>query len=96
MPLSNEIKHTDAEEQARFIALSPERQSLEIWLNTRETNGHVADAITDIAALKTWREKELMPWMASVDKRLIGAAAVFAFILIMAPFVFAGLMKFGQ
>lgn len=95
MPLSNDIKHTDAEQQARFVSLTPEQQMLEIWLNTRETNGHVADAKRDIAALEAFRDDELKPWMASVDRRLIGAGAVIGFILVMAPFVFFALNKWG-
>lgn len=95
MPLSNEIKHTDAAQQARFVSLTPEQQSLEIWLNTRETNGAVADAKRDIAALEAFRDHELKPWMSSVDKRLNGAAAVIGFILVIAPFVFFALNKWG-
>jgi len=45
----SQIIHTDALQQARFAALTPEQQMLEIWLNTNETNGHVADAQRDIA-----------------------------------------------
>ena len=52
MPLSNEIKHTSAAQQARFAALTPEQQTLEIWLNGCETNGHVAEAFKDIASVR--------------------------------------------
>ena len=95
MRLSNEIKHTDAMQQAQFVQLTPEQQSLEIWLNTRETNGHVADAKRDIAALEAFRDNELKPWMASVDRKLAGAATVIAFILAAAPFVFFALTHWG-
>ena len=88
MSTLSEIKHTDAEQQARFVAMTTEQQMLEIWLNTRETNGHVADAMKDIAEINEWRADELKPWMANVDKKLIGAGAVLVFILLAAPFVF--------
>ena len=104
MLLAEPIKHTDAFSQARFVALTQEQQMLEIWLNTRETNGHVATALSQIADLEKarekdindlthWREDELYPWMTSVDKRLIGAAAVITFILAAAPFVFFALSQ---
>lgn len=86
--LGEEIKHTDAYEQARFVALTSEQQMLEIWLNTRETNGHVADAMRDIAELKEFRDEDLKPWMSGVDRKFIAAAAVIAFILAIAPVVF--------
>ena len=89
--MDRDVKHTDAREQATFVSLTPEQQMLEIWLNTRETNGHVADAMIAIAEINDWREKELKPWMAWVDKRLIAAGAVIAFILAAAPFVFYAL-----
>lgn len=40
--MGGESKHTDAAAQARFTDLTPAQQMLEIWLNTRETNGSVA------------------------------------------------------
>ena len=88
MTTLSEIKHTDAEQQARFVSMTSEQQMLEIWLNTRETNGHVADAMRDIGEINQWRADELKPWIESVDKKLIAAGAVLGFILIAAPFVF--------
>ena len=100
--LLSEITHTDAAQQARFAALTPEQQMLEIWLNTRETNGHVAEAKRDIAqsqidvaAIREWRDRELKAWMDSVDRKIVGATAIFAFILALAPFVFFTLNKWG-
>lgn len=49
--------HTNAAEQRRFLAMSQQEQMLEIWLNGRETNGHVAD-------LYVWKEKEVTPQLA--------------------------------
>ena len=54
-----EIIHTDAREQARFAAQTPDQQIFEVWLNTRETNGHVAAAMRDIAALSDATQREI-------------------------------------
>ena len=40
--------HTDAIEQAKFLALTQDEQLLQIWLNGRETNGNVAEAFRQI------------------------------------------------
>ena len=45
------VKHVDAADQARFSAQTQEQQLLEIYINARETNGHIADAIVEIDAL---------------------------------------------
>lgn len=50
MPL-REVKHTDADELRRFRALTTEEKLEEIFLNGRETNGGLADAIREIARL---------------------------------------------
>jgi hypothetical protein len=70
------LDHTDARDQARFRALPTEEQMLEIWLNTRETNGHVAETMRDVHELQMWRTDELIPWMATVDRKLISAATL--------------------
>lgn len=106
MLLAEPIKHTDAIQLARFNAMTADEQIREIWLNTRETNGHVAEAMRDIAHLEElrekdrteltrWREGVIEPWMAAVDKRLIAAASVIAFILTMAPVLFFVLGKYA-
>ena len=83
-----EVKHTAAADERRFEALPVDAKLKEIWLNGRETNGHVADALRDISKMNEWRTETVEPWMKSVDKRLIGAAAIIVFILTAAPFVF--------
>lgn len=75
-----DVEHTDADEQRRFMALPADEQMLEIFLNGRETNGHVADVMRDTAELKEWR--------VTVDRKLVAAAAVLSFILAAGPFVF--------
>ena len=47
-----DVVHTDAAEQRRFMALPLPEQMLEIFLNGRETNGHVADVQRDIVRLE--------------------------------------------
>lgn len=48
--MADEFKHTDAAEMEDFLGKPQASQLLEIWLNGRETNGHVADAFDRIAA----------------------------------------------
>lgn len=48
--MADEFKHTDASEMDAFMAKNQASQLLEIWLNGRETNGHVGDAFDRIAA----------------------------------------------
>ena len=48
--MADEFKHTDAGEMEDFLSKNQTAQLLEIWLNGRETNGHVADAFSRIAA----------------------------------------------
>lgn len=84
------IAHTDAVEQAKFLALKPDEQLLQIWLNGRETNGSVADAVRDIAALKDKQEIHDAR-LIKLETRYAIAAAVLAFILVVAPFLFWGL-----
>ena len=88
MRLLTELQHTDARELAIFEALPTDQKLREIWLNGKETNGHVAQAMRDIEGIKDWRDEELKPWMSGVDKKLIGAGAVVFFILGAAPIVF--------
>ena len=67
MPLAREIKHTDAEQQARFAALTTDQKLLEVWLNTRETNGAVAQAFHDIETVRTELAEALKLVRADVD-----------------------------
>lgn len=94
MTLSGEITHTDAGEQTRFALLTTDQKLLEIFLNGRETNGHVADVMERTAALERFREAELKPWMQGVDRKMIAWGAIVAAILFLAPFVFAVLLKY--
>lgn len=48
----DEVQHTDARELAAFEALGVDAKLREIWLNGRETNGKVAEAMRDIAAIQ--------------------------------------------
>lgn len=59
-----EFKHTDAAEQEAFLGKTQASQLLEIWLNGRETNGHVAEAFRQIAA--QGREMQKM-WVSLSD-----------------------------
>jgi hypothetical protein len=83
-----DVTHTDAHDLARFEALTIPEQLREIWLNGRETNGNVADALRDIADIKHWRGATLQPWMQTIDRKVWQAGAVGAFLLVMAPIVF--------
>ena len=82
---NHELQHTDASQQERFRSLTPEQQTMEIWLNTRETNGHVATAIRDIQEIQHWRKQELDAWMKGVERKLVAASAVTAFVLVLVP-----------
>ena len=93
-----DLEHTDATQQARFKSLAQEEQMMEIWLNTRETNGHVAAAVRDIHELKEarhedllWRAKELQPWMVSVDRRFLIASTVVGVAVFLLPLVMSAL-----
>lgn len=46
--MADDFKHTDAAAMDTFMAKSQASQLLEIWLNGRETNGHVAEAFRQI------------------------------------------------
>lgn len=81
------LEHTDAIQQARFKALSPDDQLMEIWLNTRETNGHVADAVRDISELRQFRDAELKPWMTTVDRRFLVLTTVGSVVMFLVPIV---------
>ena len=87
-----EVKHTDAIEQAKFLALSPEQQALMIWLNGNETNGAVADALRDIAALALNIQKHDAR-LTALEHWQIKAASVIGASIIAAPFFFYGLTK---
>ena len=76
----DEIKHTDAVEQARFAAQTMEQQMLDIWLNTRETNGHVAAVIRELNDLK--------PKVARHERLFYVAAAIVTALVAGGPFIF--------
>ena len=88
MLLSEGVKHTDAAQQARFAQLTQEQQLLEIWLNGRETNGHVADAMRDIAVLKETIANKIEPRVAKVERIYLIFAGIGAAAIVVAPFVF--------
>ena len=74
------VQHTDAHELAEFEKLTIPEQLREIWLNGRETNGHVADAMRDIGEMK--------PRPVKVERWQIGMAAIIAFLIAVGPAVF--------
>ena len=83
-----ERKHTDAAEQRRFLAMTTQEQLLEIFLNGRETNGHVADL--------TKRADEMEPVVKRHERYFIGFAAIVAAIIFGAPFLFWGLEQLSK
>ena len=90
----SDVKHTDAHDLALFETLPIDAKLREIWLNGRETNGHVADAVRDIAALEivvTTTNDDHDGRLTKIEHREIRRQAVTAAILIAAPFVFFGL-----
>lgn len=85
--MADDVKHTDAVEQAKFLALKPDQQLLQIWLNGRETNGSVGTAIRDIKTLDITsqvHDKRL----GRVERIIIGATAVVLFLMAVGPIVF--------
>ena len=82
-----DLEHTDATQQARFKSLAPDEQMMEIWLNTRETNGHVASALRDTHDLKDFRDNELKPWMTTVDRRFLIATTMGSLAMLLVPIV---------
>ena len=50
--MADEVVHTDAAEQERFLSLPLGKKLLEIHINGRETNGSVAEALRRIAKLE--------------------------------------------
>ena len=86
------VRHADAVEQAKFLALRPDEQLLEIWLNGRETNGSVADVIaaqarTDQSCVQHDRRLERL------ERWQIAAAAVVAAAGFMWPVLVFGLAR---
>ena len=76
-------EHTDWEAQRAFLGLPPDQQLLQIWMNGRETNGHVSEAVERISTLEqSARERERR--LSTVEKFVIGVSAVGAF-LVLAP-----------
>jgi len=82
--------HTDFVDQAKFMALKPDEQLLQIWLNGRETNGSVADAIRDIEVVRAQASVHDAR-LGKLELRYAVAGGVLAAILIAAPFLFWGL-----
>lgn len=80
--------HTNFEEQQEFLELSDDQKLLMIFLNGKETNGHVADVMRDVEELKSFRDKELKPWMKGVDNNFIAAGAVIGALIAIGPVVF--------
>ena len=89
-----EFKHTDAVEQAKFLASPPDQRELEIWLNGRETNGAVGDALRDIAALQDHLTKHDGKFeqhderMTALEKWQIKAAAIIGAAIVVGPAFF--------
>lgn len=57
MMMADDLEHSAFAEQREFRALPMEEQLLKIFLNTRETNGHVAKAFREIEAIKQEQKK---------------------------------------
>lgn len=47
--MTDDFQHTSAAEMEDFLSKTDAEQKLRIWLNGRETNGHVAEAFDRIA-----------------------------------------------
>ena len=83
----DEVQHTDARELAAFELLPVEAKLREIWLNGRETNGRVGDAMRDIAEAQATaivtqeRVGKLETWQ-------IRTAAIVGAALVAVPIVF--------
>ena len=82
------ISHTSFAEQQAFLALTPEQQNLRIYLNGKETNGKLAEAVRDIA--------ELRPMVRRHDFAFKVAAVVFGAIIAIGPFIIAYGPDFGR
>lgn len=50
--MSNEVKHTAAADLAEFEEMTVPAKLRAIWLNGKETNGHVAEAFKQIEAIR--------------------------------------------
>lgn len=72
-------KHVDAGEQARFVSLTPDQQSLEIWLNTREIDEVVADMLERLATIE--------PRVARHDRYAYAGAVLVGLIVVGTPFL---------
>lgn len=74
-----DVQHTDAGAQARFASLTIEQQLLDIWLNTRETNGAVATVMT--------RLDHIEPMVNKHERYTYLVAALFGLLIVGAPFL---------
>lgn len=86
----DEVTHTDARELAEFEALPVAAKLREIWLNGRETNGKVAEAVRDIAEVQA-RQETHAARISRTEHWQIRAAAVGAAAIVLGPLVFTGL-----
>ncbi len=85
-----DIAHTDAVEQAKFLALKPDEQLLQIWLNGRETNGSVTVAMEKIAIIE-----RLEPRVRTIETRVIQAMAVIAVLVVLTPLLSVAVLRLG-
>ena len=91
------LGHTSYDEQQDFLALSPAQQNLKIYLNGRETNGNVAEALRRIGKLEEARISDQQradlhdARLGRLETRYAVAAGVLAAILTGAPILFWGL-----
>ena len=76
-----DVQHASFEEQQALLILSPAKQNLKIYLNGKETNGSVAEALRRIAKLEGGqvahddRLKKLEHWQIAAAS-IIGAAII--------------------
>ena len=98
-------KHTDAAEWDRFMALPQPAQWAEIWMNTRETNGHVAEAFKQIADLTKEVQKARIDHSLHIEATRPHAGAsfldqhqmmwfAFRVFLVLGPVSYAGLLAY--
>mgnify|MGYP001594861713 CR=1 FL=1 len=87
MAPNHSVEHTSFEEQQAFLRMSPSEQNLKIYMNGRETNGSVAEALRRIAKLEglgVVHEGR----MTALEHWQIKAAAIIAAAIIGGPLVF--------
>lgn len=79
--MADELQHTDALDLRAFEILDTDAKLREIWLNGRETNGRVAQAVRDIEEAKVERAT-IASRVAGIEHNWTQAKAVLAFVLI--------------